>query len=435
MTTKFFVDAFAVGGDVAPVPDAVQVDGSVSYTQGFGPDYALAPSNPNYLPVPRTQFNQIMNDVTGAIQQIQEAGVPLYFAANTYALYSLVIYDDGVHGPRIFQSKKNSNTDLPTVVASWVWLYNSSNVTIFDNVIFDGSVSNGNAVYFDSGSSTFKLAIADGTVKQQMIGLADVTNHRIYGFGLVTGLSGLTAGSLYYLSTVTPGAITLTVPSGNIVPVGVAYTTTSLFLNIINANVTDVHGITVVSVNGNFTVPAGVSTIQVEVWGAGGGGGGGTTVAGASGAGGGGGGYARSVLSVVAGTVYACNIGNAGPAGVAGGDGGAGSGTTFGVTVVQANGGFGGIGAATTAGGNGGAGGTGVTGQLLIAGSSGGDGNFLTGFGGGAIPGGSGGSAFGGLGGPTSNSANPGITPGGGGAGTQSALGSNGGRGLVVITY
>jgi hypothetical protein len=52
--------------------------------------------------------------------------------------------------------------------------------------------------------------------------------------GLITGLSGLTAGQMYYASPSTPGAITSTPPSTGgqwIVAIGVAYNSTSLVLN------------------------------------------------------------------------------------------------------------------------------------------------------------------------------------------------------------
>lgn len=49
--------------------------------------------------------------------------------------------------------------------------------------------------------------------------------------GIMTGLSSLTVGSTYYLAA-TAGAITLTAPTNNVRPVGVATTTSSLVLNI-----------------------------------------------------------------------------------------------------------------------------------------------------------------------------------------------------------
>jgi len=86
-----------------------------------------------------------------------------------------------------------------------------------------------------------------------------------------------------------------------------------------------------------FTVPAGVSSIIVECWGAGGGGGGNSTTA--DGAGGGGGGaYSRSVLTVTPGN-FSLTVG-AGGAGGSGGNGTDGGDTWFGssTTILAAGG-------------------------------------------------------------------------------------------------
>jgi len=82
---------------------------------------------------------------------------------------------------------------------------------------------------------------------------------------------------------------------------------------------------------GTFTVPAGVTHVLVELWGAGGGGGGGAPgivgpgpfnlggfmlISGAGGHGGGSGGYARTLVAVTAGAVYDVVIGTGGTGGV-----------------------------------------------------------------------------------------------------------------------
>ena len=57
--------------------------------------------------------------------------------------------------------------------------------------------------------------------------------------------------------------------------------------------------------SGTFTVPAGVSSIVVEAWGAGGGG---STITSSRrrGGGGGGGAYARSIIAVTPGAMHSC---------------------------------------------------------------------------------------------------------------------------------
>lgn len=126
MTRKYFKYAFGVDGDLTAVPNLVTGDGSVSYQQGFGPDYqADYPTDPDALPVPRTQSNQLYFDITQAIQQIQSDGFNLWISASdngavafSYRLGAIVIYTDGQY----YQSNKAANVDEPTAGAgaiSW----------------------------------------------------------------------------------------------------------------------------------------------------------------------------------------------------------------------------------------------------------------------------------------------------------------------------
>jgi hypothetical protein len=217
--------------------------------------------------------------------------------------------------------------------------------------------------------------------------------------------------------------------------------------------------------NGSYTwsIPAGVNSAQVEVWGAGGGGGGGG-VADTVGGGGGGGAYSRSYFN---GLTSACSgsanitVGAGGVGGTGGGtsgfgtNGGNGTGTTFtcGSNTVTAN--FGGGGGADGAyAGSGGALGngnanfsggyganTGAPGSGSGGGSSAGtaaNGVSATSATGATAPsgGGNGGSGNSGVG-------NAGNNPGGGGAGGGSRTttpftgygGSAGADGKIVITY
>lgn len=98
---------------------------------------------------------------------------------------------------------------------------------------FEASVTDGEAVYWDSANSRFDEAIADGTNKQNMIGFADVTNGRVILMGAYSGqLSGLTPGAKYYLSGTLAGAITTTVPTNNSVLVGIAKNETGIFADV-----------------------------------------------------------------------------------------------------------------------------------------------------------------------------------------------------------
>jgi hypothetical protein len=192
-----------------------------------------------------------------------------------------------------------------------------------------------------------------------------------------------------------------------------------------------------------WTAPGGVTSVQVECWGAGGAGGGSNS------AGGGGGEYALNTAVAVTPSVgYAVTVGvggaGAGPAtsfvgdsvtvtahgggfssGSAGGSGGSGS-----TAPVHHNGGAGGAqGGGTGGSGGGGSGGTSAAGNTgSVAGSSSGAAGATAVTGGG--PGGNGGNN-------TSNGNAPASGPGGGGggAGLSGSTGGHGADGQVVLTY
>ena len=78
---RFFDVPFARDGDKTTIPDGLQLDGSVSYEEGFGFDYerpAIDPltgqPDPLYKPVPRDGMNALFADVTEAVGVIQAQG-------------------------------------------------------------------------------------------------------------------------------------------------------------------------------------------------------------------------------------------------------------------------------------------------------------------------------------------------------------------------
>lgn len=204
----------------------------------------------------------------------------------------------------------------------------------------------------------------------------------------------------------------------------------------------------------SFIPPAGVTNVTAKAWGAGGGGNSVTGIfTGRGGGGGGGGAYASSTLTVSPGVIYNIVVGNGGAPNSPGGI------SSFGDTMVRADGGYG---ANSATGANGGSDVSPLSiGQITRRGGSGGNGtgNILawdSGGGGGAADassngdsgsgknGGSGISPFGGSGanGVDSNrSGNNGLIYGGGGSGaaktalTGDETGGRGANGLVTLDY
>ncbi len=143
-----------------------------------------------------------------------------------------------------------------------------------------------------------------------------------------------------------------------------------------------VQGLKEITTNGTFTVPAGVTRLLVEAWGAGGGGGGDggmATIAGGGGGAGGNGGYARGVVEVTPGATLEIVVGEGGAAGAQGSDGSDGGSSEVrasGIALVSAQGGGGGDAGAVMDGGAGGAGGGCSSNVAICRTSSGGDGGF-----------------------------------------------------------
>lgn len=117
-------------------------------------------------------------------------------------------------------------TQIRTAILAMI--SSAQKAVIISNAVFDASVIDSEVVYWDAANNRFDEAIADGTVKQNAIGIADVTNNKVYAFGDTPLFLALTPGAKYYLSGTVAGAITSVLPATNAVQVGIAKTTTDL---------------------------------------------------------------------------------------------------------------------------------------------------------------------------------------------------------------
>lgn len=157
---KFFKYAFGQAGILTPIPNDTQIDGSISYEQGFSTDYTL---NPQFDPVtakevPLAQTNQYLNDITGAVQQYQingfpdfittadNDGVPYPYDINSYVRYNNEVYfsliDNNTDTPPSANWEPVGNTNpvvKPALVNSSINQPSSGTPTLleFDQVSFD----------------------------------------------------------------------------------------------------------------------------------------------------------------------------------------------------------------------------------------------------------------------------------------------------------
>jgi len=124
--SKFFRIPWATGGDTTAIPDEDQIDGSVSYEQGFGSDYEIDKTvDPiNAKDVPREESNALYKDITENLNEWQTFGIyPFITPAQNdavpfpYAKNAKVLWVDG----EIYESLITSNTGDPDANPSdWV---------------------------------------------------------------------------------------------------------------------------------------------------------------------------------------------------------------------------------------------------------------------------------------------------------------------------
>lgn len=114
---KKFVTPFATSGDKTAVPNALQPDGTVSYAQGFGPDYELDKlvDPVNAKDVPRNQTNQLYFDLTDAVGEVQKLGAAIWSSELApYGLNTRVYYST-----KLWRSNTAGNSGEPGVAATW----------------------------------------------------------------------------------------------------------------------------------------------------------------------------------------------------------------------------------------------------------------------------------------------------------------------------
>lgn len=117
--TKIFKIPFATQGDRTVVPDEVQADGSLSYTQGYGYDYERdQATDPAAKDIEREKMNSLFHDITGAIGEIQAFGMPVWAEeGKPYAIRSIVY-----HNKKAWQSKIENNNTEPAAGIAWTEL-------------------------------------------------------------------------------------------------------------------------------------------------------------------------------------------------------------------------------------------------------------------------------------------------------------------------
>ncbi|ATG17014.1 phage tail protein [Providencia alcalifaciens] len=117
--TKIFKVPFATQGDRTSIPNEVQADGAVSYTQGYGYDYERDQvSDPAAKDIEREKMNGIFHDITEAIGEVQNYGFPKWAEEGKPYPIRAVVY----HKNKVWQSKVENNEVEPVAGTQWAEL-------------------------------------------------------------------------------------------------------------------------------------------------------------------------------------------------------------------------------------------------------------------------------------------------------------------------
>ncbi|WP_272674972.1 MULTISPECIES: hypothetical protein [unclassified Providencia] len=114
--TKIFKIPFATQGDRTPIPDDVQADGAVSYTQGYSYDYERDQQiDPAAKDIEREKMNGMFHDITEAIGELQSFGFPKWATEGKPYPIRAIVY----HKNKTWQSKIENNNVEPVAGTAW----------------------------------------------------------------------------------------------------------------------------------------------------------------------------------------------------------------------------------------------------------------------------------------------------------------------------
>lgn len=114
MSNKYFQTPFAASGNKTSIEEQAQADGTVSYEDGYGPDYEKSPLETDAKFIDRGQMNALFHEITGNLKTWQEQGYYSYNSAIVYNAGGRCNYDDGA-GLKAYVSVANHNTAVPAV--------------------------------------------------------------------------------------------------------------------------------------------------------------------------------------------------------------------------------------------------------------------------------------------------------------------------------
>ena len=235
------LDSILAGFDLLPTPDQLE-SGSLNYVTPGGTGDAITFAAPQttwttYTGKDGYEFTlQIASNNSGAVTvNVDSLGAVALKRSDAAALQANdlvttasidIAYNESAGVFYVKQTVASIVTDQVAAAPAVL----ETGIVKATGVAFEGTVADGDAVYWDAGNNRYAKAIADGSAAQNLVGFADVTNTKVELSGVMSALTtGLTAGSVYYLSTSVAGDISTTAGA---VKAGVARTATALLIDI-----------------------------------------------------------------------------------------------------------------------------------------------------------------------------------------------------------
>lgn len=201
--------------------------GSITITSGtYIPDDLMFDSRENSIEVGAAVLFPVISDAAGEVDAFRLpalAGTPTATPA------------DGGEGYLVWDSTNNKLFAWDGAAWDDLSTVDSAN-KVSNNYTAGENLADVDAVYISAADTVSK---ADAATNYQVIGFCDTSalstaSVPVVSEGVLTGFTGLTAGSRYYLSA-TAGLVTSTVPVGagnNVVQIGYAKSTTAMQLQI-----------------------------------------------------------------------------------------------------------------------------------------------------------------------------------------------------------
>ena len=235
------LDNVVVGFDLLPTPGQFE-SGSLNYITPGGTADAITLAAPQgawttYTGKDGYEFTlQIVTtnggpltvnvDGLGAVQLKRSDAAALQAGDLTAKMFIDIVYDESAGFFYVKQSVASFISDQAANAPA----ASETGIVKATGAAFEGTVSDGDAVYWDAGNNRYAKAISDGTTRQNAVGIADVTSAKVELSGVMSALmTGLNPGDYYYLSPTVAGQITTLF---SVTKMGVARTTTALFIDI-----------------------------------------------------------------------------------------------------------------------------------------------------------------------------------------------------------